>query len=188
MELLVSSKHHGLKNASKERKRSLSLRVTLLTIYFFKKVPSSFLAACLNKKYGIFFFQQVRHPPLFTLFTDSVVFNGTTATSLASLKVGNPSAPKLADNNIVENKNSQSDIIFGKSTWHIHDYKKLSKRITLNSSTFQGLKEDSKVKGQSILNNGIKHLKSSTVFRGKLFQFSSTFPEEQVSWFVYWFK
>ncbi|KAG6433591.1 hypothetical protein SASPL_105206 [Salvia splendens] len=122
-------------------------------------VKTSWLEECIKKKKDVPVFQgHIAYDLL--LQKDSVVINGTTATSLACLKVGNLSVPKLADNNIVENENSQSDILFG-------------------------LKEDSKVKGQSILNNGIKDMKSSTVFRGKLFQFSSTFPEEQNTCIVY---
>ncbi|XP_041995003.1 DNA topoisomerase 2-binding protein 1-A-like isoform X2 [Salvia splendens] len=123
-------------------------------------VKTSWLEECIKKKKEVPVLQgHIAYDLL--LQKDSVVFNGTTASSLASLKVGNPSVPKLADNSIVENEKSQSDILFG-------------------------LKEDSKVKGQSILNNGIKHMKSSTVFRGKLFQFSSTFPEEQRPEIVMW--
>ncbi|XP_042045735.1 DNA topoisomerase 2-binding protein 1-A-like [Salvia splendens] len=123
-------------------------------------VKTSWLEECIKKKKDVPVFQgHIAYDLL--LQKDSVVINGTTATSLACLKVGNLSVPKLADNNIVENENSQSDILFG-------------------------LKEDSKVKGQSILNNGIKDMKSSTVFRGKLFQFSSTFPEEQRPEIVMW--
>ncbi|KAL1545273.1 DNA topoisomerase 2-binding protein 1-A-like [Salvia divinorum] len=123
-------------------------------------VKTSWLEECTMKKKEVPVFQgHIAYDLLFQ--KDSVVFNGTTATSLASLKLGNPSAPQLADNNIVEKETSQSDILFG-------------------------LKEDVKVKGQSILNNGIKHMKSSTVFRGKLFRFSSTFPEEQRPEIVTW--
>lgn len=92
---------------------------------------------------------------------DSVVFNGTSAASRASLKEGKSSASQLVDNDIVESRNSQSDMLLG-------------------------LKEDAKLKVQSRLNNGVKHIKSSTVFRGKLFHFSSTFPEEQRPEIVMW--
>ncbi|KAL0349386.1 UNVERIFIED_CONTAM: hypothetical protein Sangu_1166400 [Sesamum angustifolium] len=42
----------------------------------------------------------------------------------------------------------------------------------------KGFKEEAKPKVQSGVSNG-KHMKSSTVFKGKLFRFSSSFPEEQ---------
>lgn len=92
---------------------------------------------------------------------DSVVLNGTTAATMSSLKEGKSSASQLVDNDIVANRNSQSDMLFG-------------------------LKEDAKLKVQSRLNNGVKQIKSSTVFKGKLFHFSSTFPEEQRPEIVMW--
>lgn len=57
----------------------------------------------------------------------------------------------------------------------------LSEYTTSSYFVCLGFEEDSKLKVQSRLNNGIKHINSSTVFRGKLFWISSTFPEEKVS-------
>ncbi|XP_057790006.1 uncharacterized protein LOC131006872 [Salvia miltiorrhiza] len=123
-------------------------------------VKTSWLEECTIKKKEVPVFQgHIAYDLL--LPKDSIVFNGSTAASTTSLKEGNSSASQLVDNNIVKNKNSQSDVLFG-------------------------LKEDAKVKVQSRLNNGIKHMKSSTVFRGKLFRFSSTFPEEQRPEIVMW--
>ncbi|KAH6769080.1 hypothetical protein C2S51_014416 [Perilla frutescens var. frutescens] len=79
------------------------------------------------------------------------------AARMVSLKEEKSSASQLVENDNVESRNSQS-----------------------------GLKEDAKLKVQRRLNNDIKHIKSSTVFRGKLFCFSSTFPEEQRPEIVMW--
>ncbi|KAL2230456.1 UNVERIFIED_CONTAM: hypothetical protein Sindi_1640000, partial [Sesamum indicum] len=83
-----------------------------------------------------------------------VIFNKATATNMNSAKQMKSSASQPMDDNILENKSSQCEVVIG-------------------------LKEEAKPKVQSGVSNG-KHMKSSAVFKGKLFGFSSTFPEEQV--------
>lgn len=49
------------------------------------------------------------------LSTDSVVFNGTTAANIANLKEAKSSGSQLVNDDVMVNKNSQSDILSGKS-------------------------------------------------------------------------
>ncbi|KAL6513392.1 hypothetical protein OROGR_020878 [Orobanche gracilis] len=48
------------------------------------------------------------------------------------------------------------------------------------------LKQEANLKVQSGLSKRIRHIKSSTVFKGKLFRFSSSFPQEQRPEIVLW--
>ncbi|KAK4382944.1 hypothetical protein Sango_2823600 [Sesamum angolense] len=84
---------------------------------------------------------------------DPVIFNKATATSMNSGKQAKSSVSQPMEDNIMEKKNSQCEVM-------------------------TGFKEEAKPKVQSGVSNG-KHMKSSTVFKGKLFRFSSSFPEEQ---------
>ncbi|KAK6143199.1 hypothetical protein DH2020_023547 [Rehmannia glutinosa] len=85
---------------------------------------------------------------------DPLIFNKTTGTSMTVSKQGKSSISQPVDSNILEHKNSQFEVSFG-------------------------LGEEVKLKVQTGVGNGIKHTKSSTVFKGKLFRFSSSFPREQ---------
>ncbi|XP_011091797.1 DNA topoisomerase 2-binding protein 1-A isoform X2 [Sesamum indicum] len=88
---------------------------------------------------------------------DPVIFNKATATNMNSAKQMKSSASQPMDDNILENKSSQCEVVI----------------------------EEAKPKVQSGVSNG-KHMKSSAVFKGKLFGFSSTFPEEQRPEIVLW--
>ncbi|KAG8363675.1 hypothetical protein BUALT_Bualt19G0047100 [Buddleja alternifolia] len=90
---------------------------------------------------------------------DPVYFNRTTATSMSGMKQWKSLASQpLADGNIREGKNSQSEVLL----------------------------EEAKLKSQSCASNGNKHTKPLSVFKGKLFRFSSSFPEEQRPEIVLW--
>ncbi|KAL0387895.1 UNVERIFIED_CONTAM: hypothetical protein Sradi_2671300 [Sesamum radiatum] len=91
---------------------------------------------------------------------DPVIFNKATATSMNSAKQAKSSVSQPMDDNIMENNNSLCEVM-------------------------TGFKEEAKPKVQSGVSNG-KHMKSSTVFKGKLFRFSSSFPEEQRPEIVLW--
>ncbi|KAL0377200.1 UNVERIFIED_CONTAM: hypothetical protein Scaly_0837600 [Sesamum calycinum] len=91
---------------------------------------------------------------------DPVIFNKAAATSMNSAKQAKSSVSQPMDDNIMENNNSQCEVM-------------------------TGFKEEAKPKVQSGVSNG-KHMKSSTVFKGKLFRFSSSFPEEQRPEIVLW--
>ncbi|KAK6121566.1 hypothetical protein DH2020_044686 [Rehmannia glutinosa] len=92
---------------------------------------------------------------------DPLIFNKTTGTSMTVSKQGKSSISQPVDSNILEHKNSQFEVSFG-------------------------LGEEVKLKVQTGVGNGIKHTKSSTVFKGKLFRFSSSFPREQRPEIVLW--
>ncbi|KAI3448827.1 hypothetical protein Pfo_005492 [Paulownia fortunei] len=123
-------------------------------------VKTAWLEECTSKKKEVPVLQSHIAYDLL-LPKDPVIFNKTTATSMTGLKKGKSSASQPVDDNILENKNSQSEVLLG-------------------------LKEEAKLKVQSGVSNGIKHIKSSTVFKGKLFRFSSSFPEEQRPEIVLW--
>ncbi|KAL8542182.1 hypothetical protein ACS0TY_003153 [Phlomoides rotata] len=92
---------------------------------------------------------------------DSVIFIKATATRTAGLKHGKSSVSQLVDDNILENRNIKSDVLFG-------------------------LNRETKLEVHSRVSNGSKHIKSSTVFKGKLFRFSSSFPGKQRPEIVLW--
>ncbi|KAL0413648.1 UNVERIFIED_CONTAM: hypothetical protein Sradi_1566500 [Sesamum radiatum] len=91
---------------------------------------------------------------------DPVIFNKATATSMNCTKQAKSSASQPMDDNILGNKHSQCEVMIG-------------------------FEEEAKPKVQSGVSNG-KHMKSATVFKGKLFRFSSSFPEEQRPEIVLW--
>ncbi|KAL7126194.1 hypothetical protein ABFS83_14G169100 [Erythranthe nasuta] len=121
-------------------------------------VKTAWLDECTRKKKEVPVLQS--HIPYDLLLPkDPVIFDKTTSTSMKSVKLGKPATSQPVDDNILENKKSQYEGLFG-------------------------LKEE--IKLQSGVSNGIKHVKSPTVFKGKLFRFSSSFPEEQKPEIVLW--
>ncbi|KAL6572393.1 hypothetical protein OROMI_013351 [Orobanche minor] len=91
---------------------------------------------------------------------DPINFNRKPATSMSVAKQGKSSIPQTMDN-VLGAKNSQFEVS-------------------------SDLKQEANLKVQSGLSKGIRHIKSSTVSKGKLFRFSSSFPQEQVSEIVLW--
>lgn len=119
---------------------------------------------------------------MFTLSVDSAIFNKATATRTSGLKNGKSSVFHLVDDNMSENRNSKCDVSFG-MLYHknIHDYRQSPEHTSQNWYMFLGLNEQAKIKVPSRVSNGSNSTKSSAVFKGKLFCFSSSFPVEQVS-------
>ncbi|XP_073142142.1 uncharacterized protein [Henckelia pumila] len=92
---------------------------------------------------------------------DPVFFNKKTATSVTGMKQGKfAGAQPLIDDNIRENSAPHSEVLFAK--------------------------EDGDLKLQSDVSNMVTGRKSSAVFEGKLFRFSSSFPEEQRPEILQW--
>ncbi|XP_073271085.1 uncharacterized protein [Primulina huaijiensis] len=92
---------------------------------------------------------------------DPVFFDKKTETSVSGMKRGNfTGAQPVGDDNIWENSAYHSEVLLDK--------------------------EDSDLKLQSDVSNMVKHRKSSAVFDGKLFRFSSSFPEEQRPEIMQW--
>ncbi|XP_073142139.1 uncharacterized protein [Henckelia pumila] len=90
---------------------------------------------------------------------DPVFFNKKTATSVTGMKQGKfAGAQPLIDDNIRENSAPHSEVLF----------------------------EDGDLKLQSDVSNMVTGRKSSAVFEGKLFRFSSSFPEEQRPEILQW--
>ncbi|XP_051124524.1 uncharacterized protein LOC127246914 isoform X2 [Andrographis paniculata] len=90
---------------------------------------------------------------------DPVILKKTTTTSMIGVKQGKSSASQSVSNK--ENGNFQSEALCN-------------------------LKDESKTTLQSGVSTEITALKPSMVFKGMLFRFSSTFPEEQRSEIVLW--
>ncbi|PIN17298.1 hypothetical protein CDL12_10034 [Handroanthus impetiginosus] len=93
---------------------------------------------------------------------EPVFFSKSTASSMTGVKRGKTSVSQPVELNIWENKNSQSEVL-------LH-------------------KKEAKLNVLSGFSQGIKPIKSSTVFQGKLFRFSSYFPEEHRPEVVVWIK
>ncbi|KAL6513428.1 hypothetical protein OROGR_020914 [Orobanche gracilis] len=91
---------------------------------------------------------------------DPINFKRKPATSMRVSKQGKSSIPQTIDN-ILGAKKSQFEVS-------------------------SDLKQEANLKVQSGLSKGIRHIKSSTVFKGKLFRFSSSFPQEQRPEIVLW--
>ncbi|KAL6560544.1 hypothetical protein OROGR_004103 [Orobanche gracilis] len=91
---------------------------------------------------------------------DPINFNRKPAASMSVSKKGGSSISQTMDNVLVA-KNSQFKVS-------------------------SDLKQEANLKVQSGLSKGIRHIKSSTVFKGKLFRFSSSFPQEQRPEIVRW--
>ncbi|KAL6548814.1 hypothetical protein OROHE_008659 [Orobanche hederae] len=84
---------------------------------------------------------------------DPINLNRKPATSMSVSKQGKSSIPQTMDN-VLGAKDSQFEVS-------------------------SDLTQEANLKVQSGLSKGIRHIKSSTVFKGKLFRFSSSFPQEQ---------
>ncbi|KAL3651876.1 hypothetical protein CASFOL_004878 [Castilleja foliolosa] len=93
---------------------------------------------------------------------DPIILNKTNASSMTSSKHGKPSISQTQTvDGVFVAKSSQFDVS-------------------------SGLKEEAKLNMHNEVSNGLKHVMSSIVFKGKLFSFSKYFPQEQRPEIVLW--
>ncbi|CAA0827245.1 transcription coactivators [Striga hermonthica] len=122
-------------------------------------VKTTWLEECTSKKKEV----PVHHSHIaydLLLPKDSVTSNKATATSMIGSRHGGKASISQTVENAVMTENSECEVS-------------------------SGLK-DVKTKVQIGLSNGNKHIKSSTIFKGKLFCFSVSFPLEQRPEIVLW--